>query len=198
MTCSESKTRRPATEAPLAGSDVEIKDVPADKGYHRNETLTWCQSFGIRTYLSERESRWCRRWTDKSEEEKSAVYKNRRRVPGQRGKQLGRLRSEYTKRSFAHVCKTGGARRSRFRSLIDVGRRYPMYVAARNLGVIMRVLFNTGTPKSLPTKGAASPCEVWGWLLIVPMRLRRSSRSSVPSPAYAINRPAFMGVHYAA
>ena len=182
----------------LAGSDVEIKDVPADKGYHSNETLTWCQSFGIRTYIPERASRWGRRWTDKSEEEKSAVYKNRRRVRGKRGKQLGRLRSEYAERSFAHVCETGGARRSRLRSLIDVGKRYLMYVAARNLGVIMRALFNTGTPKSLQTEGEATPCAIWGWLTIVPMRLRRSSRSSVPSPAYAINRPAFMRVHYAA
>jgi len=182
----------------LAGSDVEIKDVPADKGYHSNETLTWCQSFGIRTYIPERESRWYRRWTDKPEEEKSAVYKNRRRVRGKRGKQLGRLRSEYAERSFAHVCETGGARRSRLRSLIDVGKRYLMYVAARNLGVIMRALFNTGTPKSLQTEGEATPCAIWGWLTIVPMRLRRSSRSSVSSPAYAINRPAFMRVHYAA
>lgn len=182
----------------LAGSDVEIKDVPADKGYHSNETLTWCQSFGIRTYIPERASRWGRRWTDKSEEEKSAVYKNRRRVRGKRGKQLGRLRSEYAERSFAHVCETGGARRSRLRGLIDVGKRYLMYVAARNLGVIMRALFNTGTPKSLQTEGEATPCAIWGWLTIVPMRLRRSSRSSVPSPAYAINRPAFMRVHYAA
>ena len=28
----------------MAGSDVEIKDVPADKGYHSNETLTWCHT----------------------------------------------------------------------------------------------------------------------------------------------------------
>ncbi len=175
----------------LAGSDVEIKDVPADKGYHSNETLTWCQSFGIRTYIPERASRWGRRWTDKSEEEKSAVYKNRRRVRGKRGKQLGRLRSEYAERSFAHVCETGGARRSRLRSLIDVGKRYLMYVAARNLGVIMRALFNTGTPKSLQTEGEATPCAVWGCLVIVPMRLRRSSRSSVPSPTYANDQSAF-------
>ncbi len=182
----------------LAGSDVEIKDVPADKGYHSNETLTWCQSFGIRTYIPERESRWGRRWTDKSEEEKSAVYKNRRRIRGKRGKQLGRLRSEYTERSFAHVCGTGGARRSRLRSLIDVGKRYLMYVAARNLGVIMRALFNMGTPRSLQTEREASPCAIWGWLTIVSMRLRRLSHSSVQSPAYAINRPAFTRVRYAA
>ncbi len=170
----------------------------ADKGYHSNETVTWCQSFGIRTYIPERESRWGRRWTDKSQEEKSAVYKNRRRVRGKRGKQLGRLRSEYTERSFAPVCETGGARRSRLRSLIDVGKRYLMYVAARNLGVMMRALFNMGTPKSLQTEGEASAFVVWGWLTIVAMRLRRSSRSSVPSPAYDNDQSALARVRCAA
>jgi len=143
-----------------AGSEAEIKDVPADKGYHRNDHLTWCQSFGIRTYIPERESRHDRRWTDKSEEEQRAVYNNRRRVRGKRGKALGRLRSEYTERSFAHVCETGGARRSRLRELVNVAKRYLMYVAARNLGVMMRAFFNMGTPKSLQTEGEASPCAV--------------------------------------
>ncbi len=174
----------------LAGSDVEIKDVPADKGYHSHETLTGCQSFGVRTYIPERESRWCRRWTDKSQEEKSAVYNNRRRVRGKRGKKLGRLRSEYTERSFAHVCETGGARRSRLRSLINVGKRYLMYVAARNLGVIMRALFNMGTPKSLQTEGEASPCAVWEWLATASMPLRHLDRSLLSFSAYAIDRPA--------
>ncbi|UCE62416.1 MAG: transposase, partial [Phycisphaerales bacterium] len=97
-------------------------------------------------------SRHGRRWTDKPEEEKSAVYGNRRRVRGKRGKALGRLRSEYTERSFAHTCDTGGARRSRLRGLIDVAKRYLMYVAGRNLGVIMRALFGIGTPRSLQTE----------------------------------------------
>jgi Transposase domain (DUF772)/Transposase DDE domain len=182
----------------LADSDVEIKDVAADKGYHSNETLTRCQSFGIRTYIPERESRWCRRWTDKSQEEKSAVCNNRRRVRGKRGKQLGRLRSEYTERSFAHVCRTGGARRSRLRGLVDVGKRYLMYVAARNLGVMMRALFNMGTPRSLQTEGKASPCAVWPWLTIVSVRLRYPCRSSVRFPAYAINWPAHARINCAA
>ena len=189
----------------LAGSDVEIKEVPADKGYHSTEALAWCQSFGIRTYIPERESRWFRRWTDKSPEEKSAVYNNRRRVRGKRGRQLGRLRSEYTERSFAHVCGTGGARRSRLRRLIDVGKRYLMYVSARNLGVVMRALFHIGTPRSLQTAGETSPCagEVscrlgLGWLAIVSLRLGGLFGSSVPSPAYAINRPAFARTRCAA
>ncbi len=189
----------------LADSDVDIKDVPADKGYHSNEALTWCQSFGIRTYIPERASRYVRRWTDKPAEEKSAVYNNRRRVRGKRGKQLGRLRSEYTERSFAHVCGTGGARRTRLRSLIDVGKRYLMYVAARNLGVVMRALFNMGSPRSLQTAGKASPCAgevscraALGWLAIDSLRLRGLVGSPDASPPYAINRSAFARTRYAA
>lgn len=106
-----------------AGSDEAIKDVVADKGYHSNETVTGCQYLGIRTYIPARASRHGRRWTDKAPEEKAAVYGNRRRVRGQRGKALGRLGSEYTERSFAHTCETGGAGRSRIRGLINVTKR---------------------------------------------------------------------------
>lgn len=162
-----------------SGSDVEIKDVPADKGYHSNETVTWCASMGMRTYIPERESPHGRRWSDKPEEEKRAVYNNRRRVRGKRGKQLGRLRSEYTERSFAHVCETGGARRSRLRERVNVAKRYLMYVAARNLGVMMRALFSMGTPKSLQTEGAdssalvrSSPWAFWLWSTRIPGRLQ--------------------------
>ena len=184
---------------------MEIKEVPADKGYHSTEALTWCQSFGIRTYIPERESRWFRRWMDKSPEEKSAVYNNRRRVRGKRGRQLGRLGSEYTERSLAHVCGTGGARWSRLGRLIDVGKRYLMYVSARNLGVVMRALFHMGTPRSLQTEGEASPCagevscpSASGWLAIVSLRLGGLFGSSAPSPVYAINRSAFAGTRGAA
>ena len=156
----------------LAGSDEEIKDAVADKGYHSNETVTWCQSLGIRTYIPERKSRRDRRWTDKSPEEKAAVYGNRRRVRGKRGKALGRLRSEYTERSFAHTCETGGARRSRLRGLINVAKRYLMYVAGRNLGVLMRAVFGIGTPKSLQREGGACPCAFFAWLAVLRTALR--------------------------
>jgi len=56
-------------------------------------------------------------------------------------------------RSFAHVCRTGGARRSWLRGLEDVTKRYLMYVAGRNLGVIMRSLFGVGKPKTLEAVG---------------------------------------------
>jgi hypothetical protein len=151
------------TNVVLTGSEAEIRDVAADKGYHSNECLTWCDSVGVRTYIPERASRYDRRWTDKTPEEKAAVYKNRRRVRGKRGKALGRLRSEYVERSFAHVCETGGARRSRLRGLVNVFKRYLMYVAGRNLGVIMRALFNMGTPKGLQKGLRACPRALWVW-----------------------------------
>jgi hypothetical protein len=90
-----------------------------------------------------------RRWTDKDPSEKQAVYANRRRTKGNRGKQLSRLRSELTERSFAHVCDTGGARRTWLRGLVGVTKRHLMAVAARNLSVIMRALCGIGSPKAL-------------------------------------------------
>ncbi len=174
----------------LVGSDEEIKDAVADKGYHSNETVTWCQSLGIRTYIPERESRYGRRWTDKPSEEESAVYGNRRRVRGKRGKSLGRLRSEHTERSFAHTCETGGARRSRLRGLLNVAKRYLMYVAGRNLGVIMRALFGIGTPKSLQTEGEGSACAFFAWLAMVPTGLGRLYGVSVIYLAHGPARPA--------
>jgi hypothetical protein len=143
-----------------AGSDVEVKDVATDKGYHSDENVIWCDSYGIRTYIPERQARHPRRWTDKPEEQKAAVYANRRRVRGRRGRILSKLRSEYSERSFAHVCETGGARRSWIRGLIEVTKRYLMQVAGRNLGVIMRKLFWIGTPRSLQSEGGLRPALI--------------------------------------
>jgi transposase len=138
-----------------SGSEAEIRTVPADKGYHKTETLAWCRSFGIRTYIPERESKTKRQWADKPAEWQEAYYGNRRRVRGRRGKRLQRLRSEHVERSFAHVCETGGARRSWLGGVVDVGKRYLMYAAGHNLGVVMRKLFGVGTPRTLQTEGEA-------------------------------------------
>jgi transposase len=145
----------------LAGSDAEIKDVIADKGYHSTETLLQCEAWGLRSYIPEREQRGGRKWTDKPEEDKRGVYNNRRRVKGKRGRRLGRLRSEYVERSFAHVCETGGARRSWLHGLEDVTKRYLMYAAGKNLGVVMRALFGMGKPRTLQVEGGDGLSAVW-------------------------------------
>jgi transposase len=132
-----------------AGSAEAIRDVVADRGYHKAGTLAGLAACGVRTYIPERRSRGPRRWTDKPAGQRRAFYGNRRRCRGSRGRKLQRLRSEKTERSFAHVCETGGARRTWIRGRLEVAKRYVIQVAGYNLGVILRALFGIGTPRSL-------------------------------------------------
>jgi transposase len=132
-----------------AGSEAEIEEAVADKGYHKASTLEQASAFGWRTYIPEPKRPHRSDWTDKPAAHKAAVYANRRRVRGGRSKRLQRLRSERTERSFAHVCETGGGRRTWLRGLTKVRKRYLIQVAARNLGLILRKLFGVGTPRSL-------------------------------------------------
>jgi transposase len=132
-----------------AGSDVEIEEVAADKGYHANATLELAADLGLRTYIPEPKQKDKRVWTDKPAEFQRAVVNNRRRMARAKGKRFGRLRSERVERSFAHVCDTGGARRSWLRGLEDVTKRYRLAAAAHNLGRIMRLLFGIGKPRVL-------------------------------------------------
>ena len=78
---------------------------------------------------------------------------NRRRMKRSKGKQLQRRRSEVVERTFAHVCETGGSRRSHLRGLANVTKRYVIAAAAHNLGRILRRLTGVGKPKAL--QGAA-------------------------------------------
>jgi transposase len=156
----------------LAGSEAEIKDAVADKGYHSTENLVTSEEYGIRTYIPEPSNPHGRKWTDKPESDKRAVYNNRRRVKGNRGKRLSKLRSEYVERSFAHTCETGGARRSWLRGLENVTKRYLMYIAGRNLGVIMRALFGMGKPRTLQTEGGDVFALIWTTIRAVWGRFR--------------------------
>ena len=133
-----------------AGSEQQIQDAVADKGYHANETLTELHEHTTyRSYIPEPKLKYARVWTDKPPEQKAAVYANRRRTRGERGKKLQRLRSERVERSFAHVCQTGGARRTWLTGIENVRKRYLISAAAHNLGVLMRSLFQMGTPRGL-------------------------------------------------
>jgi len=147
-----------------------IEEAVADKGYHKAETLADCTAAGVRTYIPEARRSQPRVWTDKPPEWARAYRANRRRVRGNRSKRLQKLRSEKVERTFAHVCETGGGRRSWLRGLIEVGKRYLMQVAGHNLGVIMRRVFGKGTPRSLQGLGAA----VWAYLRS--WRRRRGAR----------------------
>jgi transposase len=133
-----------------AGSEQEIEDAVADKGYHAADTLTNLREYTTyRSYVPEPQRRHQCVWTDKPPEQREAVVANRRRTRGQRGRKLQRLRSERLERSFAHVCVTGGARRTWLTCIENVRKRYLISAAAHNLGLLMRSLFKMGTPRGL-------------------------------------------------
>ena len=138
-----------AVNAEQAGADKEIQAIVADKGYHSTKVVTVAADLGMRAYIPERASPKQRCWVGKDPNENRAVYSARRRTKTERGKQLCRLRSELTERSFAHVCDTGGARRTWLRGLGSVTKRHLMMVAARNLSTIMRAITGIGGPRSL-------------------------------------------------
>ena len=179
-----------------AGSDAEIDEAAADKGYHSAENLELSESLGVRTYIPERRGRHRSRWLGKPVEVQAAVYANRRRVRRAKSKALQRRRSEVCERTFAHICDTGGARRSWLRGLAKVAKRYRIAAAAHNLGRIMRLLFGIGKPKDLPAGGRlaallshlAACC--WGALLALGAmmaRLRDGLRfgAAATAPQYA-------------
>jgi transposase len=137
-----------------ADSDAFAEEVVTDKGYHKASVLAEVQGYGIRTYIPERNEPTKRRWRDKPREWRKAFFSNRRRVRRAKGRSLQRLRGERLERSFAHVCVTGAARRTWLRGVENVQKRYVVTLAAKNLGLLMRVLFGIGSPRSL--QGLAS------------------------------------------
>lgn len=132
-----------------AGLDGVIQEVVADRGYHAAEQLELAESLSLRTYVPEPKRPHKRRWVDKPTELKEAVYANRRRTKTAKNARLQRLRSERVERSFAHVCDTGGARRTRLRGIENVRKRMLVTAAAHNLGLLMRKLFGAGKPRAL-------------------------------------------------
>jgi len=131
-----------------ADSEIEIEEIVADKGYHAAATIELADDLNFRTYIPERTRTHRARWTDKPAEFQQAVYANRRRLKRGKSRKLQRLRSERVERTFAHVCDTGGMRRSWLTGVVNVSKRYLIAAAAHNLGRIMRKLFGVGKPRA--------------------------------------------------
>ena len=150
-----------------AGIDVEIEQAVADKGYHATDTIELAESLNLRTYIPEPKPRGGKRnWRDVPEEKRRAVLNNRRRVRRAKSKRLQRQRSERVERSFAHICDTGGARRSWLHGLEKVQKRYSIAAMARNLGLLMRKVFGIGTPKGLQAGGGLVCLVLSAWIHI--------------------------------
>lgn len=139
--------------------EAAVKEVVMDRGYHDNGLLSECAAAGVRTYIAERKQA-SRRWTDKPPEQEAAFRGNRRRVRGERGRRLSRRRSEVVERTFAHVCETGGGRRTWLRGLANVAKLHLLRSAAYNLGLLLRKVWGMGKPRSWEAGWAAAMAAV--------------------------------------
>ena len=122
-------------------------EVVTDKGYHSRKVVSDLAHAHVRTYCSEpRRGRQC--WKGQTREQQ-AVYANRRRIRGHRGKRLLRRRGEMLERWNEHLYDRGGMRRIHLRGRENILKRLVVHAGAANLGLLMRKMFGAGTPKSL-------------------------------------------------
>ena len=124
-----------------------LSEVVADRGYHSDRVMVDLENAGLRSYIPEPKRR--RRKWDGEIDVQLAVYANRRRVHGERGRRLMRSRGELIERSFAHLYETGGMRRAHLRGHTNILKRLLIHSGAFNLGLILRKLVGTGTPRGL-------------------------------------------------
>jgi transposase len=122
-------------------------EVVADKGYHCDATLLEIESRGLRSYISEPD-RGRRKWKDDIDAQ-MAVYANRRRIRGDRGKRLQGMRGERIERSFAHLYETGRMRRTHLRGHENILKRTLIHACGFNLGLLLRDEIGKGTPRGL-------------------------------------------------
>jgi len=150
-----------------------VSEIVADKGYHSNEVVKAHHHTGERTYIAEPD-RGRRDWQGKTAE-RDAVYANRRRIRGPRGRRLMRRRGELIERSFAHCYDTGGMRRTHLKRHDNILKRLLIHVAGFNLSLILRQILGLGTARGLQGL-AARVFGLWNRLWTA---IRRSMSSLV-------------------
>ena len=124
-----------------------VEELVTDKGYHSGNVLVSAQQSEVRSYIAEPD-RGRRKWAGKRVEQ-AAVYANRQRIGGHRGKQLLRRRGELVERTFAHAYETGALRRLYVRGKQNVQKRLLLQAAACNLALLLRKMMGAGTPRAL-------------------------------------------------
>jgi transposase len=139
-----------------------VQEVVADKGYHSNDVLVGMAELEVRSYIAEPD-RGPRNW-DGKEAEQAAVYGNRRRIKGDRGKRMQRQRGERIERNFAHQFDTGGLDRLWVRGLENVHKKFLIQAAACNLALLLRSRYGSGKPKAAHDRAAEAFLMIWAVL----------------------------------
>jgi transposase len=147
-TTDSSSDEEPPSAPP--SSSRSVMEVVADKGYHKAELLRDLKRAQYRTYISVPKQKGLHHWKTKGGLYTEQAFRgNQTRVRRDKGRALMRLRGELIERTFAHACETGGHRRVRLRGRANVRKRYLGQVAAMNLGLVLRTLLGSGTPRGL-------------------------------------------------
>jgi transposase len=150
-------------------------EIVADKGYHSNQVLCDFEEIGIRSYIAE-PNRGRRNWKDKPDE-RDAVYANRRRTRGNRGRRLMKKRGELIERSFAHGYETGGMRRTHLRHHHNILKRLLIHIGGFNLALVMRKLTGTGKPRQLQGQRQGVCALILRWISAVWMLLEATGQT---------------------
>ena len=154
-----------AIETPEGKHEVHpggVREVVADKGYHSNPVAVGLSELQVRTYIAEPE-RGARNWEGRPAE-KEAVYANRRRTRGERGKRLQRQRGEKIERNFAHQFDSGGMDRLYVRGIENVHKKLLLQAAACNLALLLRSLHGAGKPRAAHDRAVEAVLAILAFL----------------------------------
>ena len=133
--------------------DDWMDEAVLDKGYHSKQGLLDLEEMNIRSYASE-PGRGRQKWNGQLDT-RDAVYANRRRIKGERGKRLLRSRGEKLERTFAHCYETGAMRHLYLRKRDNIAKRVLIHAAGFNIGLMMRVKYGLRKPRSMGRSACA-------------------------------------------
>ncbi len=144
--------------------DVPTEDVVGDAGYTSQALIEELDAAGFRPRVAPKKSARKKRGSKTKGKPSKAMRRHRRRAKSRRNRQLQCSRAEKVERSIAHVCDTGGGRRTHLRGRANVQKQYWMRGIGYNLGCVMQVLVGAGKPRALAARGAAATRRVAGRL----------------------------------
>ena len=136
----------PSAEAPA--------EMVADKGYHSREVLKSLDDGPWKTRIAEPKRDGFLRWHG-DDAARRAVVNNRTRLLSGVAHVAFKLRAEVVERGFALILDRGGMRRAWLRGRENLHKRYLIHVAGHNLGLIMRLLTGSGTPRGFQARVSA-------------------------------------------
>jgi transposase len=75
-----------------------------------------------------------------------------------------RRRGEYIERSFAHLYETGAMRRTHLRGRDNIRKRILIHASAFNLSLVLRGLFEAGTPRGFQGRKSLVISDICAWI----------------------------------